>query len=488
MHVAMSTQITGWHLQLLSNTMRNKTIFIVEDSKATAEIYKSYLDDVGGNIRIFHQGLDALEAISEIQPDILLLDIELPDINGLEILEFISINKLPVTTIVLTSHGSAENVERAEELGSFDFIEKPCSKQRLRVTIKNSISHGELVETVKTYSNNFDKNKFNGFIGRSLEMQLVYRIIESAAKCYASVFITGESGTGKELCAQAIHDTSNKKDKPFVALNCAAIPRDLFESEIFGHVKGAFSGALKDRIGAVERAEGGTLFLDEICEMDIDLQSKLLRFLQSGTFNRVGDKDERKVHTRIICATNRNPEEEVMKKRFREDLYYRLNVLPVEMPPLRERKGDMLILAKYFLEKFSMDLGKNFVGLTEETEKIFSEYYWPGNIRELQNTLENAVILHNGDLLEKSMLPKAMFDRFSLQSEIVSSHVSVEDEIAHSTAAADTQTIQPFWLSEKKIIQAAVDFCEGNVQLAARKLELSPSTIYRKMKSWCSDT
>ena len=231
--------------------MKNKTLFIVEDSKATADIYKSYLDDVGGNIRIFHQGLDALEAISENQPDILLLDIELPDINGLEILEFISINKLPVTTIVLTSHSSAENAERAMELGSFDFIEKPCSKQRLRVTIKNSISHGELVETVKTYSNNFDKNKFNGFIGSSLEMQLVYRIIESAAKCYASVFITGESGTGKELCAQAIHNTSNKKDKPFVALNCAAIPKDLFESEIFGHVKGAFSSAFNDRMDLI---------------------------------------------------------------------------------------------------------------------------------------------------------------------------------------------------------------------------------------------
>lgn len=219
------------------------------------------------------------------------------------------------------------------------------------------------------------------------------------------VFITGESGTGKEVCAHANHNSSNKKDKPFVALNCAAIPKDLFESEFFGHIKGAFSGAVNDRIGAFEMAADGTLFLDEICELDLSLQAKLLRFLQSGTYQRVGDKNESNVYTRIVCATNRDPEKEIEEGRFREDLYYRLNVFPIEMPALRDREEDILVLSRYFLEKLSNQLGKGFKEISTELEKAFMGYEWAGNIRELESTLENAIILNDSKVIELEMLP-----------------------------------------------------------------------------------
>ena len=468
--------------------MNKSSIYIVEDSKATANLYKSYLSELEYETKIFHLGTDAIEAIAEKLPDLMILDINLPDINGLDILAFISANKLPVTTIVLTSHGSAENSEKAMELGSFDFIEKPCTKQRLQVTVQNGIEHGNLVEAVEIYSDKFDKNEFFGFIGSSMEMQLVYRMIESAAKCYASVFITGESGTGKELCALAIHESSNKKDKPFVALNCAAIPGELFESEIFGHVKGAFSGAVQDRIGAVERAAGGTLFLDEICEMDINLQSKLLRFLQSGTFVKVGDNVEKRVHTRIICATNRDPVVEIKEKRFREDLFYRLNVLPIQMPALRDRGKDILLLANHFLEKYSKNLNKKFQGFSESTKKYFMKYQWPGNIRELSNVLENSVIMNDGLSLEMEMLPNSMKERIEKCDNLLGKYKYASPgnviELSVASKISDDVELEPFWKTEQKVIQAAIKKCGDNVHLAAKKLELSPSTIYRKIKIW----
>jgi len=419
---------------------------------------------------IFKEGLQVIDALKQELPDAMILDIELPDVIGLEILELIYQESLPVTTIVLTSHNSYSNANKALELRAFDFLEKPCSKQRFRVTVKNAIEHGKLLEKVETYSNEFDLHKYHGFIGSSLKMQIVYGIKESAAKCYASVFITGESGTGKEVCAHANHNSSNKKDKPFVALNCAAIPKDLFKSEFFGHIKGAFSGAVNDRIGAFEMAADGTLFLDEICELDLSLQAKLLRFLQSGTYQRVGDKNESNVCTRIVCATNRDPEKEIEEGRFREDLYYRLNVFPIEMPALRDREEDILVLSRYFLEKFSNQLGKGFKEISPELEKAFMGYEWAGNIRELESTLENAIILNDSKVLELEMLPVSIRKKLTKKLNSVNSgkdgagNVIVEKK--GSSKDVMGMQVKPFWLAEKQIIKSAIENCDGNVHLA----------------------
>src|SRR5690606_38452833 len=261
-----------------------------------------------------------------------------------------------------------------------------------------------LSRIVETYRSEIDRRSYAGFVGSSLSMQAVYRTIDAAATSKATIFITGESGTGKEVCAEAIHQKSPRRDGPFVAINCAAIPKELMESEIFGHVKGAFTGAIGDREGAAARADGGTLFLDEVCEMPLDLQVKLLRFVQLGSFMKVGGTETRQVDVRFICATNRDPLQEVAAGNFREDLYYRLHVIPLHMPPLRERERDVLDLAHHFLASFAAEEHKAFRRFAPEAEALLLSYDWPGNVRQLQNVLRNIVVLNEGETVEKAML------------------------------------------------------------------------------------
>ena len=302
-------------------------------------------------------------------------------------------------------------------------------------------------------------------------------MLESAAASKATVFITGESGTGKEVCAETLHKLSPRHDKPLVVLNCAAIPRDLIESEIFGHIKGAFTGAVGDRVGAAERADGGTLFLDEICEMELDLQSKLLRFIQTGCFQRVGSSKQQQVDVRFVCATNRDPFAEVQAGRFREDLYYRLHVIPVVLPPLRERGEDVLQIARAFLRQFAAEEGKSFIGFSRECELILLDYAWPGNVRQLQNVIRNIVVLHEAELVQPAMLPSPLNQLIPQRQPEMAPVVS---------ANGDSVTIRPMWLVEKEVIEQAIASCGGNIPQAANLLELSPSTIYRKRLAWSS--
>jgi len=314
-------------------------------------------------------------------------------------------------------------------------------------------------------------------------MQTVYRIIDSAAPSTATVFITGESGTGKELCAAAIHRQSPRRDGPFVALNCGAIPRDLMESEIFGHVRGAFTGAAKDRLGAAGQADKGTLFLDEIGEMDLELQTKLLRFVQTGTYQKVGDTRLNAVDVRFVCATNRDPLKEVAEGRFREDLYYRLHVIPIHMPALRERAEDVLPLAHHFLMRLAQEEGKGFRGFAPDVEEILLAYQWPGNVRQLQNVIRNVVVLQKGELVTAGMLP----------SPLNSGVPGRPDNVASARAAdvvppppATPAQLKPLWLVEREAIERAIAYCGGNIPRAAALLEVSPSTIYRKRQAWSS--
>jgi two-component system repressor protein LuxO len=286
---------------------------------------------------------------------------------------------------------------------------KPCEADRLRITVSKAIhqlqnSRYDIVGEI---------NQYQGFIGSSESMQKVYKTIDSAASSKASIFITGESGTGKEVCAEAIHSVSNRSSQPFIALNCAAIPKDLIESELFGHVKGAFTGALIERKGAAELASGGTLFLDELCEMELDLQTKLLRFIQTGTFQKVGSSKLSRVDVRFVCATNKDPWQEVLKGRFREDLFYRLYVIPLHLPPLRERGDDIIEIAYSLLSFISIEENKQFGKFSEEVLRHFVAYPWPGNVRQLQNVLRNIVVLNQGTEVLLSMLPTPL-DKFKL--------------------------------------------------------------------------
>jgi two-component system, repressor protein LuxO len=314
------------------------------------------------------------------------------------------------------------------------------------------------------------RTDFAGFIGRSPAMAAVYEQIKRMAPSRAPVFVTGESGTGKEVCAEAIHQYSGPPGRPFVAINCSAIPRDLMESEIFGHVRGAFTGAAENRAGAAELANGGTLFLDEIAEMDLSLQAKLLRFVQTGTIRRVGGTELIRVDVRIVCATNRDPFAEVEAGRFRADLFYRLHVLPIELAPLRARPEDVMPLALAFLKRFSAEEGRAFYGFAPEAEGRIMACAWPGNVRQLENAIRRIVVLHDGGVVRPEMLP---------------AELAAATPVTASPATPQPATaILPFRLQEQVIIEAAVAAFGGNVGRAAAALEISPSTIYRKRQEW----
>jgi len=309
---------------------------------------------------------------------------------------------------------------------------------------------------------------FEGFLGSSPAMRNVYAQIERVAGSKAAVFVTGESGTGKELAAQAIHARSRRAG-PCIALNCGAIPKELIESEVFGHMRGAFTGAVDEHIGAAEAAHGGTLFLDEICEMDVALQSKLLRFVQTGEVRRVGGTRARKVDVRIVCATNRDPRAEVAAGRFREDLFYRLHVLPLALPPLRARGDDAVLLARALLARLAHEEGRNFTGFDPLAERLIASYSWPGNVRELESALRRVVVLNDGGMVSGDMLP----DDISLS---VLGAAAARGPSRRPSAGA----VLPMWVQEQRIIEEALEAFGGNIARAAAALEINPSTIYRR--------
>lgn len=494
-------------------------ILIVEDSPSLARCHEAYLQKESFATLMAATGNIALQLIREHQPQVVLLDIQLPDINGLDLIQKAHDMNFSCIFIVMTDHGSTNLAVESMRVGALDYLEKPFSRDRLIVTVNNALERYELQQQsdaedlLEESSDDIDTSNYYGFIGNSLEMQSIYRTIDAAAQSKATVFITGESGTGKEVCAHAIHLNSPRRNKEFVAINCAAIPRDLMESEIFGHVKGAFTGANSNREGAAARADGGTLFLDEIGEMDMDLQSKLLRFIQTGTIQKVGSNQLEKVDVRFVCATNRDPLEQVRKGEFREDLYYRLHVIPIGLPPLRKRGEDVLIIARQFLLKFAEEEEKDFQRFSPETEQLFLKYGWPGNIRQLQNVVRNIVVLNNAPEVELSMLPPPLdnpeqalrqpVEVFRQEqpwnvTPIVASAQTIEGTktssvamnvirkmlVEQSEGPSDEQQIKELWRVEMETIETAIRVCGNNIPKAAKRLGVSPSTIYRKRQTW----
>lgn len=466
-------------------------VLIVEDTLSMALMYQQHLKKSGITSQICQSGALALIELRKGKVDTVLLDLQLPDMNGLDIIQEMDGTNHDITFIVITANGSINTAVDAMRAGAYDFLIKPFPTEKLLTTVKNSLERERVKTTVQVLKTELKTNQVPGFVGESEPMRAVYKMIEKIANSNAAVFITGESGTGKEVTAQAIHKLSHRRDGPFIALNCAALPENLIESEIFGHIKGAFTGAYEARKGAASQANGGTLFLDEICEMDINLQAKLLRFLQTGQVKRVGSDWSEDVDVRIICATNRNPMVEVAEKRFREDLFYRLDVLSIELPPLSHRGNDVILLAESFLKTYAAEEGKQFKTISIEAQALMLDYHWPGNIRELQNMVRKASVVYDGIELEPHMCSLKAAPTIASKEE----YELIDDANEASTytpqqslkTMVTVDILQPMTRIEQTIIEAVIASCKGSIPKASQILQLSPSTIYRKRETWIKE-
>jgi two-component system repressor protein LuxO len=483
-------------------------VLIVEDSPPQVALAQALLRDLGTRIAVAETAQAAHEAIAQEAPDVILLDLELPDGKGMDLMRRLKAEGVDSAIIVVTANGSVGVAVEAMREGARDFVVKPYNKARLTVTLNNALEARRLTQELQAVKADLNPDRYHGFIGASPAMRAVYRTIESVAASKASVFITGESGTGKELAAEAVHQASPRRKGAFIALNCGAIPKDLLESEIFGHTKGAFTGATENRIGAAKAADGGTLFLDEIGEMPMDMQVKLLRFVQTGSFTPVGATRSEKVDVRFVAATNRDIWAAVEEGRFREDLAYRLYVVPVEMPPLRERGADVIMIARAFLKSFAKEERKAFRSIAPDAEALLAAYPWPGNVRQLQNAIRNAVVLHDGTALERAMLPPQLLraaPRIVAAAPVAPLPAPVaplEPVLATPAPPALPEPLpappppalpilapeEPPSLTMKEIerraILAALRHTQRDVPRAATLLDINPSTIYRRLITW----
>ncbi len=466
--------------------MQHAKVLIVEDSASLALGYAAQLEDAGHEVSLSETLADARRALASESFDVVLLDLQLPDGDGLTIFDAWSGRRSAPSVIVVTADGSLNRAITAMRLGAYDFLVKPVAGSRLLTTVANAAQQRE--ERADTGegepSEPQETQGFHGFIGKSPTMKAVFRTIESVADSKATVFVTGESGTGKEVTAEAIHAASKRRSGPFVAINCGAIPENLLESELFGHVKGAFTGAIDNRIGAAKAADGGTLFLDEICEMDLKLQVKLLRFLQTGMIQRVGSSAAEPVNVRIVCATNRDPEREVAEGRFREDLFYRLNVIPIALPALRERGEDIALIATSLAQRIADEERRTISGFSKASEAYLRQHSWPGNVRELQNALRRAIITGSGKQVDFGALTPVGLPAKTLAARTGRMAAPpVPQDTAPQPAATDFigMTLDQI---ERMAIEQAIARSAGNICKAARELGVSPSTIYRKLERW----
>lgn len=465
--------------------MNPAPLLLIEDTPTLQLVYETVLSRAGHAVHSAASGAAGLAAFRAIAPPVVLLDLMLPDQDGLDVMRTILTEAPGTPVIVITANASIAKAVEAMRNGAHEFLVKPFSEQRLTTAVENAL---RATDGGRAPSPGTGGRLPAGFIGSSEAMRAVYAKIRSVSRSMAPVFITGESGTGKELCAQAVHDASSRAAGPFIALNCGAIPADLLESEVFGHLKGSFTGAIADKPGAAAAADGGTLFLDEICEMDLNLQTKLLRFLQTSTIQPVGATRPRKVDVRIICATNRDPRREVQRGAFREDLYYRLHVIPIHMPPLRHRGDDVIEIAAEMLHRFAAEEGTRFTGLDDAVADLFRRLPWPGNVRQLLNVLRNVVVLHDGPLVRPEMLPEDLHldtgRHGGVPVQPPAARAVPPAQPATPDGAAAALVGMTLAAAERLVIEATLARHDGSVPRAARVLDVSPSTLYRKMAAW----
>jgi DNA-binding NtrC family response regulator len=470
---------------------RRQPLLAIDDDSDFVMLLETLLAPHGYSVQAAATLEEALRSVGRTTPGAILLDWQLGGESGFDLIEPLR-DRLPNSPIILsTAFSSTDLAVRAIQLGAFDFLPKPLDEARLLTSLARAYAQHDLLDRVDGLGVGSEADCFEGMIGTSEPMRSVFQVIANVAKTDASVLVTGESGTGKELVAKAIHQRSSRSRAPFLALNMAAIPKELVESTLFGHEKGAFSGADRTRKGACEEAHGGTLFLDEIGEMPLDLQPKLLRFLQEQTVRRVGGSSDVGVDVRIVSATNRDPLATIEEGRLRADLYYRLNVVPIALPPLRERPGDVALLATRMLATLSHRYGKEFREFGSEALELLEAYPWPGNVRELLHTLERTVITQAGETVRKYMLPEGLRSRGdavgveSPRPTDVSSASSPEVDLraTHSPAVFGASVL-PLTELERMAIEHALRVCQGSREEAARALGISPATIYRKLKQY----
>jgi DNA-binding NtrC family response regulator len=452
--------------------MKKQRILLIDDDKNTADGLRKILIQDGYDTRCVYSGNEAFHLIDTEHFDIVITDMKLPDISGFSVIEKVKEKDADLPVIMITGFSSLQTAIDAMKKGADDYLTKPVNIDELELILKKTWEKQLLILQNRELRKELDdKYGFSGFIGNTPEMQLVFKTITEIAPTAASVLIYGETGTGKELVAHAIHHNSDRNDKPFIALHCASLSEGVLESELFGHEKGAFTGAVNQRRGRFELADGGTLFLDEIGELNLHVQIKLLRVLETGCFERVGGEETLESDVRIIAATNKDLEEEIKEGRFREDLYYRLNVINLELPPLRERREDIGLLTDSFLVKYATKNKKDIKGFSSQSSRILSNYDWPGNVRELENAVERAVVMARNEFIEPGNLP----------SNISQSLRKTKKDTFRIPSGTTMKEI------EKKVILETLHTTNGSKSKAAKILGLSTRKIEYKIKEWSSN-
>ncbi len=445
-------------------------ILVVDDEKSMREILQIFLKNEGYCVQVASNGEEATEAVKKEIFDLVITDMKMPKIGGLELLKNVKQITPGTVVVIITAFGSTESAVEAMKHGAYDFIQKPFQMDDIRLVVKNALEKQKLQKDVSILKEQLKAPSLENIIGSSQAMHNMFSIVTKSAESSASVLITGESGTGKELVASAIHNLSPRKDNHFVALNCAAIPEGLLESELFGYMKGAFTGANANKQGLFEFANNGTLFLDEIGEMPITLQAKLLRVIESGTFRRVGGVSDITVDVRIVSATNREVENLIETGQFREDLYFRLNVLSVKIPSLRERREDIPLLVAHFLEKFAGDK----MQFTEAAINVMKNYRWKGNVRELENIIERVVLLSDSDVIGVENLPEEMRKALS------------EAKVAMPSGGIDMEKLMED--TERAYLLKALEQSKGVKTEAAKLLNLTFRSFRHKLKKYGIET
>ncbi len=445
-------------------------ILVVDDEAKMRRVLQMMLEENGYQVGLAENGDKALDKMKQANFNLVITDMKMPGKNGLELLRDLRKIDEELPVIVMTAYGSVPTAVEAMRAGAYDYILKPFDLKEMKAVAGKALAMEKLLRRSRYLQEELEaKYEFRDIVGKSPRIQEVFKLVRQVAPTKSTVLISGESGTGKELIARAIHFHSPREKEPLIVVNCAALPETLLESELFGHVKGAFTGAHRDRRGRFELADGGTIFLDEVGAMSLNLQAKLLRVLQEKEFERLGGTGSVPVDVRIIAATNQDLKKDTEEGTFREDLYYRLNVIPIHLPPLRERKDDIPLLAYHFLRRYNRELGKNIKEIVPEALELMVNYDWPGNIRELENALERAIVLGTGERLPAEALPLPLTSRSALKK--------VNDNLSYQEAKKEI--LQSF---ERRFFSKILKDARGNVSQAARLAQLDRKNLYQKMK------